>query len=217
MDAKHSILLIDDHPLILKGYQNVLSHFFKENLYIEAAINCDLGWEKLENSEFNLVLLDLNFQCLDRVHIRSGEDLGIKLRETYPKIKIIVITYITDTFRLQNILNTINPDGFLVKNETTPEELTICVQSVLNDSTYYGDKITQIIKNIITSKFTLDDLDKMILLQLSLGSKTKDISKYVPLSLRAIENRKRRLKEIFNVKASGDRELLEQAKKSGYI
>ncbi len=217
MDAKHSILLIDDHPLILKGYQNVLSHFFKENLYIEAAINCDLGWEKLENSEFNLVLLDLNFQCLDRVHIRSGEDLGIKLRETYPKLKIIVITYITDTFRLQNILNTINPDGFLIKNETTSEELTICVQSVLNDSTYYGDKITQIIKNIITSKFTLDDLDKMILLQLSLGSKTKDISKYVPLSLRAIENRKRRLKEIFNVKASGDRELLEQAKKSGYI
>ena len=63
----------------------------------------------------------------------------------------------------------------------------------------------------------MDDLDKMILLQLSLGSKTKDISKYVPLSLRAIENRKRRLKEIFNVKASGDRELLEQAKKSGYI
>lgn len=217
MDKKHSILLIDDHPLIINGYRNVLLHFFKENLHIEATYNCDLAWEKLVNSEFDLVLLDLNFQCMDKIHIRSGEELGIKLRKTYPKLKIIIITYITDNFRLQNILNTINPDGFLTKNETTPDELTRCVQSVLIDSTYYGEKITQIAKNIIGFKFTLDELDKMILLQLSLGSKTKDIPKNVPLSLRAIENRKKRLKEIFEVKTSGDRELLEKARKSGYI
>jgi len=57
----------------------------------------------------------------------------------------------------------------------------------------------------------------MILYQLSLGTKTKDLTKFIHLSLRAVEDRKKRLKEIFGVSGEGNKALLEKARESGYI
>jgi hypothetical protein len=67
----------------------------------------------------------------------------------------------------------------------------------------------------MTDDFKITENDRIILYQLSLGTKTKDLHHYLPLSYRAIENRKRRLKEYFE--ASDDRTLLEKARERGYV
>ena len=65
--------------------------------------------------------------------------------------------------------------------------------------------------------YLLDDIDRRILYELSIGTKTKDLPALVPLSLTGIEKRKRLLKQIFDIDSTDDRELILAAKEKGFI
>tara|TARA_R100000789_G_C3009169_1_gene150858 strand:- start:559 stop:1221 length:663 start_codon:yes stop_codon:yes gene_type:complete len=212
------ILLVDDHHMILEGYKNVLSkkNFQGTKLLIDTADNCDLAWKKIHLENYQIVFLDINFPVQKSSEILSGEDLGVKIKRKFPDIKIVILTVLEDSFRLHNILSNINPDGFLLKGETTSQELLRCLEKVVEAPPYYGPKISKILRSDLTNK-SIDEIDRIMLYQLSLGTKTKDLTKFVHLSLRAVEDRKKRLKEIFGVSGEGNRTLLEKARESGYI
>lgn len=219
-DSKErNILLIDDHPMILEGYESVLSRLKLEQviLNIDTADNCDLAWDKINSGTFHIVFLDINFPVSETSKILSGEDLGIKIKQGHPEIKIIILTFIEDPFRLQNILTNINPAGFLLKEEASSTNLKRCIETILTAPPYYGPKILKLLQARITNKFSLTETDRIMLHQLSLGTKTKDLTKFVHLSLRAVEDRKKRLKEIFGVSGEGNKALLAKARESGYI
>ena len=63
----------------------------------------------------------------------------------------------------------------------------------------------------------LDQLDKDIMHLLSLGVKTKDMTKTIPLSLAGIESRKRHIKSLFDIDKQNDQALLHEAKQRGFI
>ena len=67
------------------------------------------------------------------------------------------------------------------------------------------------------NEVVLDDIDRNILFHLSKGIKTKNLTEHIPLSLAAIEKRKRHLKEVFDVEKKGDESLLEQARNTGFL
>lgn len=212
------ILLIDDHQMILEGYQNVLSRNFESvNLKVDIASNCDLAWNKIKAGTFEIIFLDINFPVTEESKILSGEELGLKIKKYFPKIKIVILTVLEDSFRLNNILSNINPEGLLLKGETGSRELTRCLEAVISSPPYYGPRISRILHSGIARKYSLDEIDKKMLYQLSLGTKTKDLTEHVNLSLRAVEDRKRKLKEIFGVTGEGNRALLEKARKIGYL
>lgn len=214
-----NLLLVDDHHMILEGYKNVLSRakFNGVNLSIETSDNCDIAWEKLHNGNYQIVFLDINFPIQKYSEILSGEDLGVKIRKELPNIKIVILSVLEDVFRLHNIISNINPDGFLSKGETTSKELLRCLESVIHSPPYYGPKISKLLRSEFANKSFIDEIDRIILYQLSLSTKTKDITKFVHLSLRAVEDRKRKLKEVFGVSGEGNKALLEKARESGYI
>lgn len=212
-----TILLIDDHNMIIEGYKNVLLNIDGIHFEIDTANSCDRAWGKIKNKKYDLIFLDINFKHAETNKILSGEDLGIMIKKAYPENKIIIITVLEDSFRLHNILTNINPDGFLLKGETNVKELKRCVETVLSSPPYYGSKIAKLLQSNVTYEFALDKIDRLILHQLSLGTKTKDIPQYINLSLRAVENRKRRLKNIFGVSGKGNKALLEKARESGYV
>lgn len=215
-----TILLVDDHHMILEGYKNVISKAKCEDydIMVETANNCDTAWDLLNEKEFDIVFLDINFPVKEDSKILSGEDLGIKIKKELPEVKIIILTVLAEPFRLHNLLLNINPAGFLMKGETTSEELKRCLSKVIIDPPYYGSKISKLIHSEINQHTALiDEVDRIMLYQLSLGTKTKDLTKYVHLSLRAVEDRKRKLKEILGVSGEGNKALLEKARESGYI
>ncbi len=51
------ILLVDDHPLILEGYRNVLSRleFPELSFDIDTTDNCDLAWQKIVKDDYDVV------------------------------------------------------------------------------------------------------------------------------------------------------------------
>ncbi|MDX1718914.1 MAG: response regulator [Salegentibacter mishustinae] len=214
-----NILLVDDHHMILEGYKNVLSRLQHPgiNLSIDISDNCDTAWSKIFENNYQIVFLDINFPVEENSKILSGEDLGARIKRDFPDIKVVILTVLEDAFRLQNILSSINPEGFLLKGETTSKELIKCLEKVMDSPPYYGPKISKLLESESTHKPFIDETDRIMLYQLSLGTKTKDLPKFVHLSLRAVEDRKKRLKEIFGVKGEGNKALLEKARESGYI
>ncbi|OEK09106.1 hypothetical protein A8C32_14580 [Flavivirga aquatica] len=90
------------------------------------------------------------------------------------------------------------------------------VELVLLRTKYYSETIKKCIQNKFND-IIIDNFDRQILYHLSMGEKTKDICKYIPLSNRAIEVRKNKLKVYLLSNDGGSSNLVKEAKKLGII
>ena len=221
---KLKVLIVDDHPIIVEGYKNALLDIDPEKykLHIDTATCCESGVERLEQSinnetPYDVVFLDVKLPPSDNGKILSGEDLGKKTKDLLPSAKIVILTMFNDNFRIHNILKNVNPDGFLIKSDITSDELIRAFEIVQKDPPYYSHTVTKLLRTHITNDMMLDDIDRSILFHLSKGVKTKNLPAHIPLSLAAIEKRKRNLKEVFGVDRNNDEKLFEQASKKGYL
>lgn len=215
-----SVLMVDDHPMILEGYKNVLQQVKDINLKIDTANDCDSALSKFKSAvqnPYDLVFLDIKIPPCAKGKILTGEDLGAYLRQEFPSTRIIILTMFSEKLRLINILQNVNPNGFLIKSDVTPQELQAAVQTVIKGQNYYSETIKKIIERQQTKHHVLDDYDRRILYHLSKGTKTRNLVEYVPLSLGAIEKRKRKIKEVFNITSGGDREILDKARELGFL
>ena len=225
-NKNYSVLIIDDHPLITEAYKSAFQYVSKQDdsysFTIDVAHNCDDAIKTIESflkseNDLDIVFLDISLPPSEDGEILSGEDLGLKINETMPEIKIIVSTTFNDNYRIHSIFKNINPDGFLIKNDITPQELVTAIKEVINEPPYYSKTVVKLLRKKLSSEFLLDNIDRKILYELSIGTKTKDLPNLVPLSTPGIDKRKRHLKQIFNIQSSDDRELILIAKEKGFI
>ena len=222
----YNALIIDDHPLIADAYKSAFKYIAQENeaitFQIQLAVDCDSAYNIIKstaaaNKKIDIIFLDMRLPPSKDGTILSGEDLGLKINSLLPGTKIVVSTTFNDNYRVHSIFKNINPDGFLVKNDITPVELVQAIKEVLNDPPYYSKTITKLLRNQVSNDFLLDDIDRRILYELSIGTKTKDLPAVVPLSIAGIEKRKRLLKISFDINGTDDRELILAAREKGFI
>ncbi|MCR8667504.1 response regulator [Aestuariibaculum sp. M13] len=220
-----NVLVVDDHPIFADAIkQDMLQNTNKVNAVnfkINTAFTCDEAIDIINKSQIteplDLVILDINLKPSREHNILSGEDLGIKLREYFNNIKIIVLTALNNNHALFNIFKTIKPEGFLIKSDISLENLSSGIKNVLSGQTVYSNSINNLITGQLSNKHVLDDIDRKILHYLSLGYKTKDLPKIINLSLGGIERRKKLLREIFDTPSRDDKALVETAKQKGFI
>ncbi len=225
MAQKYTVLIIDDHPLISDAYKSALLHVSSINKLLEFKIdmanNCELGLQKIKEASkkkgIDLIFLDIRLPAYTDCKILSGEDLGIEIRELLPSSKIIISTTFNDNYRIHSIFKSVNPDGFLIKNDITPEELITAIQTVIDGAPYFSITVIKLLRKQVSSNLLLDKIDRELLYELSIGTKMKELPNILPLSIAGIEKRKRHLKEIFNIDRQDDRDLILKAKEKGFI
>ncbi|AUC82583.1 response regulator transcription factor [Lacinutrix sp. Bg11-31] len=218
------ILMTDDHPMIIEGYQNTLLATKKEsqNLIIDFATNCDESLELINKSislgEFYTVyFFDISMPPSKDGKFKSGEDLAMYVREKSPRSKIVMLTMFNESYRIHHVINKINPEGFLIKSDLTSRELASGFQAVLNNPPFYSGTVNQSIKKTRFSNLEVDEVNHRILYLISRGIKNKDIAKEMGLSLSSIEKKKKLLKEIFKIEEGDEKTLIEKAKGYGFI
>ena len=218
------ILAVDDHKMTLVGYKYILEDTIFPDFKIEMSManTFNLGKEMIldsakSNTYYDILLLDIQLSSVKEGYARTGEDLGIYAREVSPDSKIVFLSSFSDNYRINSIMNTVNPEGYMVKTDINEDALREMVETVLTEPPYYTKKAMIAIRNKMSSDVYLDDNDKKLLYYLSIGTKTKDMIEYVSLSLPGIENRKRQLKEIFGVGKENDYALINAAREKGFI
>jgi len=221
---KHiNILMVDDHPIIIEGYQNVLMSTKEDDqtLLIDTANNCDTAQLMINRASkatpYDVCFFDISLPASEDGRYASGEDLALLAKKIMPDSKIIILTMFNESFRIHNIIKEINPDGFLIKSDLTSMELADAFQQILKFPPYYSSTVSNYIKKTISSEIYVDDVNRKILHLLSQGIKTKSLSEYIPLSTSAIEKRKKQLKLLFSVKDGKDESLLQEAREKGYL
>lgn len=221
MNKIYSVLIIDDHQIIIDTYNKVLN-VIKESVdgldfIIYEANDCDSAYQISKEQEIDLIFLDIQLPSSRDNNFSSGEILGSKIKILHPKAKIIVCTSLNDNLRLNNISKTINPDGFLIKSDIGFADLINCTKKVLLNQTYFSQTIIELLRKKASSHFVLDDYDISILSEMSNGARMKELVSIIPLSKAGIEKRKRALRQLFNLKNDSDREMVLIAREKGFI
>lgn len=221
---KHiNILMVDDHPIIIEGYQNVLMATKEDDqtLLIDTANNCDTAQLMIDRASkgthYDVCFFDISLPASADGKYASGEDLALLAKQVMPKAKIIILTMFNESFRIHNIIKEINPDGFLIKSDLTSMELADAFQQILYAPPYYSSTVNNYVKKTIRSEIYVDDVNRKILHLLSQGIKTKSLNEYIPLSTSALEKRKKQLKLLFSVTDGKDESLLQEAREKGYL
>ena len=215
--------MVDDHPIIIEGYQNVLMTTKEEDqtLLIDTANNCDTAQLMINRASkgtpYDVCFFDISLPASEDGKYASGEDLALLAQRVIPEAKIIILTMFNESFRIHNIIKEINPDGFLIKSDLTSMELADAFQQILRFPPYYSSTVSNYIKKTISSEIYVDDINRKILHLLSQGVKTKSLSEYIPLSTSAIEKRKKQLKLLFSVSDGKDETLLQEVREKGYL
>jgi DNA-binding NarL/FixJ family response regulator len=218
------ILMIDDHPMIIEGYQNTLQFTKKESqiLDIDIANNCDEAVSFMDksvknNRPYQVLFVDISLPPSKDGLMNSGEDLAIYARKVLPKAKVIILTMFDESYRIHNIIKTINPEGFLIKSDLTSSELASAFQAVLHNPPFYSGTVNSHLRKTNESDIIIDDKNRKILYLLSQGAKNKSLAAHLDISLSAIEKRKKQLKEIFLIDDGQDETLINEARKRGFI
>jgi len=218
-----NILMVDDHPIIIEGYQNVLMATKQDDqtLLIDTANNCDMAVSLINraarSTSYDVCFFDISLPPSEDGKFTSGEDLALLAKEVLPRAKIVILTMFNESFRIHNIIKELNPDGFLIKSDLTSMELADAFQQILQSPPYYSSTVNNYVKRTITSEIYLDDVNRKILHLLSQGIKTRSLGEYVGLSTSAIEKRKKQLKLLFSVPDGKDESLLQEARDKGFL
>ena len=217
-----NILIVDDHPFIIEAYKNAIKGYNAKGDYefsITQAKDCKTGYEAITEApeSFGIAFFDLSMPVYEEKSIFSGEDLAQLIKREMPDCKIILLTMHTELLKINTIIKNINPNGLVIKNDLTFDELLLAFDKILKDENYYSQTVVKLVSQIQYDNIEIDAFDKQILFHLSKGTKTKDIPQYVPLSLSAVEKRKLNLKDILEIKGGSDIDLIREAKNKGMI
>jgi DNA-binding NarL/FixJ family response regulator len=224
MNTYH-VLIIEDHPLITEAYKKAFSQISSKtpnlNFMISTANTCDAAYLKINEASrqqgLDIVFLDIKLPPSKEGTILSGEDLGLKIIELLPSSKIIVSTTFNDNYRINSIFKSLNPDGFLIKNDLNPKELVLAIESIIEGNSYYSKSVIELMRKLTANDYLIDAIDRKLLYELSKGTKMSQLPDIIPLSVSTLEKRKRVLKEIFDIADKDDRDLFRIAEEKGFI
>ncbi|WP_313790902.1 histidine kinase [Flagellimonas allohymeniacidonis] len=217
------ILAIDDHEMTMLGYKFILERIVFEgySIIVDTANTYELGKKMIEDSinsfSYDILFLDVQLYPPNEDQPNTGEDLGILARQLVPETKIVYMSSFSDNYRINSILKSVDPDGYLIKTDIDPKTLEDAVKTVTLNPPYYSSKALSAIRKKMTNNISLDEKDKKILYHLSIGTKNKDLEKFIQLSPSSIENRKRHLKSLFGTENENDLALILAAKNRGFI
>lgn len=137
-----TILIADDHPLVIEGVKSLLATSNNYKIVLEANDGqraIDLLTSK--NQPIDILLLDVNMPLL------SGIEVCIKAKHFQPDIKVLLLSMYHNLAVVREALKA-EADGFILKN-TGKDELIKALDKVINGGTYFSQDILPIITQLV--------------------------------------------------------------------
>ncbi len=201
-----SVLLIDDHKIVLDGLRGMLDSDDR----ISATTIAQGGAQALEfisQKMPDVVITDISMPCM------SGIELTRKITERFPSVRVIILSmYITPDY-IHNAIGA-GAKGYLSKEETTKNELIGAILSVMQGKEYYSPSITQSIFNSYLSMakahpesdpkpIAMLTLREQEILRLFVeGLSNQEIAKQLSISVRTVETHKSNMMQKLNFKST---------------
>jgi len=222
MPQNINLLIVDDHPFIIQGYENVIKRFpnKKYEFTITKASDCKTGYENITNNSdnsFDYAFLDISMPDYPEKNIFTGEDLAKLINQEMPNCKVILLTMHSERLKAQTIIDEIDPIGLVIKNDLTFENMLLAIETVLKGEKYYSESVINFLNQQQNEKVYVDVIDRQILHFLNKGIKDDDVALYIPISSASVLSRIENMKELIGKKKCSNQELLDIAKTNGMM
>lgn len=187
---KTKVLIADDHAVVRRGLKDILIDEFDIESVKEASNGKEV-LEELRKNAFDIVVLDLNLPD------RNGYDLLIDLKQKYPKLPILILSFHPeDQFALR--LLKAGASGYINK-QSAPEELLIAIRKVVSGGKYVSSSLAEKLAFSLvtdTQKLpheTLSAREYQVMCLIASGKPVKDIAQVLCLSLKTVSTYRARI------------------------
>lgn len=217
------VIVAEDFDSINLGIEQALRDL--EIVDFQHSKYCDEAFLKIrkaihDNEAYDLLVTDLSFKADHREpNISCGDDLIELVRKLQPEIKIIVYSVEDKNYRIKALFQNSGIDGFVLKGRNSIEELKKAIDLIAtSDQKFISPEIASALQN---NNFEIDDIDILILKQLSLGLPQDEIigaCKELNIKITSkstVEKRIGKLKDFF--KANNTVHLVSITKDMGII
>jgi DNA-binding NarL/FixJ family response regulator len=137
-NSKRTILIVDDHPINVDGYQTILSNIEsnKEAEYL-IAFDCEQAYNTINNNHLldntiDFAFIDVSLPPYGEKKMFSGSDIALLIRKLFPQCKIIIISMHKEPLWVNQIYKSVNPEGFIAKSDINYKCFPEIFQSIEN-------------------------------------------------------------------------------------
>jgi len=178
------ILIVDDHPLVLESISTLLEPHFQIVGTVQDSgeiINRALEYRP------DVILLDA---CMPGL---SGFAAAKELRKHLPKVKVILVTMLTEAISISEAFKA-GASGYVLK-QSASEELRQAIDSVLANKRFLSRQITPEVREALEHEWfkpegysgDLTDRQREVLVLLAKGRSTRHIAQELDISMKTVE------------------------------
>jgi len=210
--SKPTVLLADDHKIVLEGLKSLLEDEFE--ILASAQDGREL-LEKVEQLNPDVIVVDIAMPLL------NGIDAVRQIKKSGFETKVVFLTMHEDAMYAKEALDA-GALGFVLKH-SAPSELTRAIEEALKGNTYISPAIAQELMQLYKGEAHVEDSpfsvltlrQREVLQLLAEGKSAKEIAKILHISTRTVEFHKYNIMEQLGIKTSA--ELVHFAIKHGIV
>lgn len=190
-EEKTSVLLVDDHEIFLEGLVSLLDDT-REVEIIGTVLSAGEAIDFIESNPPEVLITDLSMPGMD------GIELIRIVKERFPDVKILVLSMHDDRETISSIIM-VEAEGYLLKN-TSKKELLKAIQRVHEGSTYYSNRVMEIIlekfqnkQKQLEAQSLLTERELEILTLLAEEKSSREIGDELNISFRTVDTHRKNL------------------------
>lgn len=207
METNVSVIIIDDHPIVLQGFTFMLQDIAHINL-LGSFTSAATGIAFIREQPVQVVLLDINMP--DMNGIAACEEI-LRVRSS---CKVIAISNNNEHSIIQRMLQS-GAAGYILKNAST-EELISCIEDALSGKIALSYSVREIMAGATSGELPIiTRREKEVLRLLAEGLTTPEIAEKIFVSPLTVESHRRNLLQKFRVANAAS--LIHKATELKYI
>jgi two-component system, NarL family, nitrate/nitrite response regulator NarL len=185
------VLLADDHPVVRKGLQSLLSR--QSNLKVVGeACDGDEALRKTRELKPDVVLMDISMPGMNGLAVTEV------LRKELSQIKVLIISVHNNKDYIFRVIRA-GAHGYVSK-EAPPEEVVRAIESVYDDEPFFSEDIARAALNEFISSggkkapfAELTSRERQVLVSIAEGQSNKEIATKLGIGVRTIETHRERI------------------------
>jgi DNA-binding NarL/FixJ family response regulator len=190
MDNVISVIIVDDHPLVLNGLQFILRNSKAINLK-GCFISALDALEFLAIETVDVVLMDINMPDM------NGIDATLAIKKKYPATHVVAISNLNEASVADRMLQS-GASGYLLKN-IAANELIQAIHDIDNDQKVVSKEMQFAMEDRQKEIPVVTPREKEVLGLLAEGKTTPEIADLLFISKLTVETHRRNLLQKFNV------------------
>jgi DNA-binding NarL/FixJ family response regulator len=198
MNHNVSILVADDHPILLKGLTDELVNLGYN--VIDSVANGAQALEIITSKKPNIAILDINMPFL------SGLEVIKKCNEATSLTKFIILTYHKEKGFILKAKN-LNISGYLLKDEPITE-VHKCIQAVIKGRFYASTIFNEVFTNEVSPEMEkikyLSPSERTIVRLIANENSSKQIAEILTISIRTVDKHRSNIISKLNLNSDTD-------------